>query len=84
MLREIADRMNLCKLELHKEKSRLINLRGYSIAKYPKGFDFLGFTIRPRAYKTKGTGKVKSIPCICVSQKSKTSIMKKIQAIEHS
>jgi hypothetical protein len=47
--------------------------------KYPKGFDFLGFTIRPRTYKTKGNGKVKSIPCICVSQKSKTSIMQKFK-----
>jgi hypothetical protein len=41
--------------------------------------DFLGFIIRPRAYKTKGNGKVKSIPSICVSQKSKTSIMQKFK-----
>lgn len=71
----ISHRMNLCKLELHKEKSKIVNLRGYSETKYPKGFNFLGFTIRPRAYKTKGTGRVKSIPSICINQKSKTSIM---------
>lgn len=79
MLRQIKERMKSCKLQLHEVKSKIVNLRGYSQEKYPKGFDFLGFTIRPRAYKTKATGKVKSIPCICVSQKSKTSIMQKFK-----
>jgi len=51
--------MESCKLQLHEVKSKIVNLRGFSQPKYPKGFDFLGFTIRPRAYKTKGTGKVK-------------------------
>jgi RNA-directed DNA polymerase len=79
MLRQIKERMESCKLQLHEVKSKIVNLRGFSNKKYPKGFDFLGFTIRPRAYKTKGTGKVKSIPCICVSQKSKTSILQKFK-----
>lgn len=81
MLRQIKERMESCRLQLHADKSKIVNLRGYSQAKYPKGFDFLGFTIRPRAYKTKGTGKVKSIPCICVSQKSRTRIMQKIKGL---
>lgn len=81
MLNQIKHRMETCKLTLHAEKSKIVNLRGYSSTKYPKGFDFLGFTIRPRAYKTKGTGKVKSIPCICVSQKSKTAILNKFKAM---
>lgn len=79
MLCQIKGRMESCKLELHNEKSKIVNLRGFSNTKYPKGFDFLGFTIRPRAYQTKQTGKVKPIPCICVSQKSKTSIMQKFK-----
>ena len=81
MLRAIAQRMNLCKLELNMEKSKIANLRGYSETKYAKGFDFLGFTIRPRAFKTKSTGKTKSIPSICVSQKSKTNIMEKFRQL---
>ncbi len=81
MLRQIKYRMESCKLQLNAEKSKIVNLRGFSQEKYPKGFDFLGFTIRPRAYKTKATGKVKSIPCICVSQKSKTNIMKKFKTM---
>jgi len=82
MLRAIAERMNICKLNLNMEKSKIVNLRGYSEKKYAKGFDFLGFTIRPRAYKTKSTGKTKSIPSICVSQKSKTNIMEKFKQLK--
>ena len=79
MLRQIKLRMKNCKLEVHKEKSKIVNLRGFSDKKYPKGFDFLGFTIRPRAFK--GKNGLKSIPCICVSQKSKTSIMQKFKKL---
>jgi hypothetical protein len=82
MLRQIKERMETCKLTLQMEKSKIVNLRGYSQNKYPKGFDFLGFTIRPRVYKTKGIGKVKTIPSICVSQKSKTSILQKFKEMK--
>ncbi|NCP85518.1 MAG: group II intron reverse transcriptase/maturase [Bacteroidetes bacterium] len=79
MLRQIQQRMESCKLELHVEKSKIVNLRGFSAKKYPKGFDFLGFTIQPRAYT--GKVKTKSIPCICVSQKSKTNILQKFKTM---
>ena len=81
MMNQIKHRMETCKLTLHGEKSKIVNLRGFSTKKYPKGFDFLGFTIRPRAYTPKGSGKVKSIPSICVSQKSKTSILEKFKSM---
>lgn len=81
MMRVIANRMKKCKLLLHDKKSKIVNLRGCSETKYAKGFDFLGFTIRPRAYTTKGSGNVKSIPSICVSQQSKTSILQKFKAM---
>jgi group II intron reverse transcriptase/maturase len=79
MLRQIKARMNDCKLTLHPEKTRTINLRGKSQNQYPKGFDFLGFTIRPASFKFKE--KIKAIPGIFVSQKSKTSIMEKFRAM---
>jgi len=82
MMRQITERMKSCKLELHARKSKIVNLRGFSLKKYPKGFDFLGFSIRPRAYKTKSTGKVKAIPSICISQKSKTGIMEKFKEMK--
>ena len=79
MLRQIQGRMRDCKLELHPEKTRIINLRGISQKKYPKGFDFLGFTIRPGAFKFKD--RIKAIPGIFVSRKSKTSIMQKFRVM---
>ncbi|MEM0578817.1 reverse transcriptase domain-containing protein, partial [Flavobacterium polysaccharolyticum] len=40
LLHLITKRMQSCKLTLHPEKSKIVNLRGISIKKYPKGFDF--------------------------------------------
>ena len=67
-LRQIQERMKSYKLDLHEQKSKIDNLRGFSVGNYPKVFDFLGFTIKLRPYKVNGTGAIKSIPCICVSQ----------------
>ncbi len=77
ILHLIKKRMESCKLSLHPEKSKIVNLRGFSEKKYPKGFDFLGFTIRPSSFKFKD--KVKTIPSIFVSQKSKNSLMEKFR-----
>lgn len=80
MLHLINKRMESCKLVLHPEKSKIVNLRGISLKKYPKGFDFLGFTIRPSSIKSKG--KVKSITSIFVSQKSKNNLMEKFKTLK--
>lgn len=80
MLHLIQKRMENCKLQLHSEKSKIVNLRGFSEKKYPKGFDFLGFTIRPSSFKSKD--KVKTIPSIFVSQKSKNSIIEKFKTLK--
>lgn len=80
MLHLINKRMESCKLVLHPEKSKIVNLRGISLKKYPKGFDFLGFTIRPSSIKSKG--KVKSIPSIFISQKSKNNLMEKFKTLK--
>lgn len=80
MLHLINKRMESCKLVLHPEKSKIVNLRGISLKKYPKGFDFLGFTIRPSSIKSKSG--VKSIPSIFVSQKSKNSMMEKFRTLK--
>jgi len=77
MLRQIKSRMNGCKLDLHPDKTKIINLRGKSQMRYSKGFDFLGFTIRPASFKCKG--KIIAFPGIFVSQKSKNGIMQKFR-----
>ena len=80
LLSLIKSRMNTCKLELHPEKTQIINLFGVAQQRYPKCFNFLGFTIRPKSYKCKGD-KIKTIPTIVVSQKSKTGILQKFKAM---
>ena len=77
MLNQIKSRMQNCHLTLHPDKTKIINMRGTAQEQYPKGFDFLGFTIRPAAYKY--NGKVKSVPGIFVSGKSKTGITQKFR-----
>jgi group II intron reverse transcriptase/maturase len=81
MLRQIQKRMQDCKLQLHTEKTKIVNIRGVSEKKYPKGYDFLGFTIRPSSYKHPSRAEVKTIPSLFVSQKSKTSILEKFGAM---
>ena len=82
MLRQIQKRMQQCKLQLHPEKTKIVNVRGFSEKKYPKGYDFLGFTIRPSSYKHPNRTEVKTIPSLFVSRKSKTSILEKFSAME--
>lgn len=75
MLKQIKHRFEACKLQLQEQKTKIVNLRGFSAKQYPKGFDFLDFTIRPGGYDHKGT--IKAIPKIFVSQKSKTGVAQK-------
>ena len=81
MLRQIQKRMQDCKLQLHPDKTRIVNVRGFSEKKYHKGYDFLGFTIRPGSYKHPNKAEVKTIPGLFVSRKSKTIILEKFSAM---
>lgn len=80
MLRQIGQRMKACKLELHPVKTKVVNLRGESIEKYPKKYDFLGFTIKPAMVKLKS--KCKLMPGSFVSIKSRTAMLEKFKAME--
>ena len=79
MLYQIRKRMQACKLTLHETKTKIVNLRGVSEKKYPKSYDFLGFTIRPNVVKMKG--KACLVGGIFVSIKSKSSIFKKFSKL---
>ena len=77
MLKIIEQRMKQCKLELHPQKTQIVNLRGTAVAKYAKKYDFLGFSIQPSGVKTmKG---VKALPGTFVSIKSRTSMLEKVK-----
>jgi RNA-directed DNA polymerase len=77
VLRQVKQRFSECKLTLHPEKTKIVNLRGISIEKYPKGYDFLGFTIRPQLCKIKGRNLL--MPSIFISRKSRIRITAKFR-----
>jgi group II intron reverse transcriptase/maturase len=76
----IDKRMASCKLELHPEKTKIINLRGQTEESYPRSLDFLGFTIRLNMVKTKVGSKL--MPTTVISQKSKSSILEKLRTMK--
>ncbi len=77
VLKAIEERMQICKLELHPLKTKTVNLRGRSVEKYPKRYDFLGFSIQPSGVSTKMG--VMAMPGTFVSIKSKKSILLKMK-----
>jgi RNA-directed DNA polymerase len=77
VLKMIQHRMTSCKLTLHPVKTKIINLRGTSEKKYPKSFDFLGFTIRPLWSKI-SNGKL--MVSNFMSTKSKTRVLEKFKS----
>jgi RNA-directed DNA polymerase len=78
VLKMIQQRMTDCKLTVHPVKTKVINVRGISEKKYPRSFDFLGFTIRPLWAKTsKG---FKLMVSGFMSTKSKTRVWAKFKS----
>jgi RNA-directed DNA polymerase len=82
MLKQIQNRMQACKLEMHSGKTKIVHIRGYAEKKYPKGYDFLGFTIQPSSYKHPNKEEVKTIPSVFVSRKSKSNILAKFKSLQ--
>jgi RNA-directed DNA polymerase len=80
LLNQIEQRMKACKLEIHPVKTKIVNFRGKSEKKYPRGYDFLGFTLRP--FMVKIRNKSKLMPGNFVSQKSRTAMLAKFKALE--
>jgi RNA-directed DNA polymerase len=79
VLRQIKERLNECKLQLHPVKTKIVNLRGTAEKKYPKSYDFLGFTIRPQWCKVKTRSML--LPSIFISCKSESSILEKFSKL---
>lgn len=80
VLRQVQQRFKECRLSLHPEKTKIVNLRGTSLQKYPKGYDFLGFTIRPQWCKIKGKNML--MPSTFMSRKSRIRILSKFREIQ--
>lgn len=80
MLRVIGQRMSACKLTLHPDKTKIVNLRGQSEQQYPRKYDFLGFSIRPVMREVKSGRRF--LPGIFVSNSSKKAIRAKFRELE--
>lgn len=80
MLARIGERMSACGLTLHQLKTRIVNLRGKSEKRYPRKYDFLGFTLRTMMREINGRRIL--MPGIFVSSASKTSIKRKFRELE--
>lgn len=80
VLKQIRQRLSFCKLNLHPDKTKIVNLRGTAEKKYPKSFDFLGFTIRPNWCKI--NGRMLLVPSIFISSKSESSVLEKFRELE--
>jgi RNA-directed DNA polymerase len=79
VLTKITQRLNACKLQLHPVKTKIVNLRGKSEKRYPKRYDFLGFTIRPSFSRIKG--KHLLMPATFISAKSKKRVLEKFKSM---
>jgi RNA-directed DNA polymerase len=77
---EIQKRMNNCKLQLHPEKTKIINFRGITNKRYPRSVDFLGFTIKLQMVQTKAGKKLMTTSVI--SNKSKSSILSRLRQMK--
>jgi group II intron reverse transcriptase/maturase len=79
VLFQIGKRLNQCKLTMHPDKTKIVNIRGKSENRYPKGYDFLGFTIQPC------WGKIRTkyclIPSTFISTKSESSVLSKFKSL---
>lgn len=79
MLSQIRDRLKSCGLTLHPSKTQIVNLRGHSEQRYPRKYNFLGFTLRPVMREIGGRRIL--MPGTFVSIESKTSIREKFRAM---
>ena len=79
VLAMIRKRLSECKLADHPKKTRIVNMRGITKEKYPRSFDFLGFTFKP--YWTKTAKGFKILITNFISQKSMSSVMDKFRRL---
>jgi len=80
LLDAIKKRMEQCKLTLHSEKTKIVNMRGFTTNNYPRKFDYLGFTFKPIWCKTKRGLQLLIAPMMSI--KSKSSVLAKLQKFQ--
>ena len=79
VIAKIRKRLADCKLSVHTEKTRLVNLHGITGRSYPRSFDFLGFTIKPNWTMT-SKGYHQLWIASFISQKSLSKVMDQLRS----
>ena len=79
VIAQIRKRFVECKLAVHSEKTRIVNLHGITDRVYPRSFDFLGFTIKPNWTMT-SKGYHQLWIASFISQKSLSKVMDKLRS----
>jgi len=80
MLGVIDQRIPACKLTLHPDKTKIVNLRGHSEKRYAGKYDFLGFSVRPVMREVKGGRKF--LPGIFAGNNAKKAMREKFSELE--
>lgn len=80
VLAMIQKRLSRCRPKVHPKKTRVVNLRGITEEKYPRSFDFLGFTFKPYWTQT-AKGKMLLVT-VFISQQSMSSVQEKFRAMQ--
>ena len=80
VLEAIRHRLASCRLSLHPEKSKIVCVRGTSRKKYPRSYNFLGFTVRPVWRKLLEGFAL--IPNTFISRKSINSVVEKFRMMQ--
>ena len=83
-LKAVKERMAVCGLELHPDKTKLVYCRDYSRkGNYPEvKFDFLGYSFQPRTTKSRKTGKLFLGYDCAISISSRKRIADKLETLE--
>lgn len=82
MLGKISQRLKKCKLALHPDKTKIVNLRGKSENKYPRSCNFLGFTLKPVHTFVKKSQKFRTIPMAIMSRQARSSVLEKLRKMQ--
>jgi len=82
MLGKISQRLKKCKLALHPDKTKILNLRGKSENKYPRSCNFLGFRLKPMHTFVKKSQKFRTIPMAIMSRQARSSVLEKLRKMQ--
>ena len=80
--RRLSERMNNLGLELHPKKTKIVNTEERSLRdkRYPKSFDFLGYTMKPMYIKTRNREGV--MYNWVISKSSRKGIMSEVRRLK--